>query len=155
MRDNVVRMSLDNGVLKADHVLYQYDYGQRLLIEGIELPSVYEVHFSNNERGDSKIRIGDETGVDIPDEYLLSGEAVNVYFVLHTGEDDGETIYSGFIPVYARSKPTTEQPTPVQQNVIEQAIALLQETLETLQVATVEETEEIINEHEEVVNDGN
>lgn len=73
MRDNVIRMQLQDGMLWADEGLFQYDYGQRLILEGIELPPVYEIHFSNSSLEDSKICIGDETGIDIPDEYLQTG----------------------------------------------------------------------------------
>lgn len=157
MRDNVIRMQLQDGMLWADEGLFQYDYGQRLILEGIELPPVYEIHFSNSSLEDSKICIGDETGIDIPDEYLQTGAPVLVWLVLHSGQDDGETIYAGRIHVSKRSKPTSETPTPAQQSTLEQAISLLQSALteiQRLQVATVEETSEIIDEHSEGMNHG-
>lgn len=77
--------------------------------------------------------------------------------MLHSGQDDGETIYAGRIHVNKRSKPTSETPTPAQQSTLEQAISLLQSALteiQRLQVATVEETGEIIDEHSEGMNHG-
>ena len=108
--------------------LYQYDYGQKMDFRGISgLPATYEVHFSNQEHGASKTAIGDETGVIIPDEYLTSGETIYAWIYLHTGQDDGETEYRITIPVTKRAKPSDAEPTPVQQDAITQAIALLQD----------------------------
>ena len=106
--------------------LWQYDYGQKLLMEGIELPLAYEVHFSNKRHGDSVTVVGDDTGVDIPDEMLLSGQDVYAWVYLHETESDGETEYMVTIPVNKRAKPTNQEPTPVQQDVIDQTIAALQ-----------------------------
>lgn len=128
---NVIKAILRNGVISKTQPLYQYDYGQILQISGVELPSVYEVHFANQQHGESKTMIGGEDGVSIPDEYLLSGQDVWAWVYLHTGADDGETEYSIVIPVIARAKPTDAEPTPVQQGVIEQAIAVLNTAVET------------------------
>lgn len=105
--------------------LYQYDYGQKLIIYGAVLPETYEVHFSNEQYGSSKTVLGDSTGVVIPDEYLTSGDNIHVWIYLHDGDADGETEYHGIINVIKRAKPTDQEPTPVQQDVITQAIAAL------------------------------
>ena len=110
--------------------LYQYDYGQRLLIHGVTLPETYEVHFANQQTGESKTAIGDSTGVMIPDEYLLSGANIHVWIYLHDGADDGETEYHGIINVTKRARPTDQEPTPVQQDLITQAIAALNTAVE-------------------------
>ena len=111
--------------------LWQYDYGQLLKIEGLELPVAYEVHFSNEEIiGTSKTSIGDENGVIIPDEYLLSGKHIHAWIFLHDEETDGETEYKILIPVKKRAKPTDIEPTPVQHDVITQAIAALNSAVE-------------------------
>ena len=106
--------------------LYQYDYGQVLKFEGLELPSACEVHFSNTEIvGTSKTAIATDSEVIIPDEYLTSGEPVYVWIFLHTGETDGETEYKITIPVRKRPEPTDEEPTPQQQSEIGQLITAL------------------------------
>jgi len=106
--------------------LWQYDYGQVLLIEGIELPDWYEVHFSNQERdGEAKGQIGDANGVTIPDEYLTSGDDIYAFLFLHDGETDGETEYKIHIPVKERPLKVPEEPTPVQQDMITEALAAL------------------------------
>ena len=119
-------MKMQRGIVGRSNLpLYQYDYGQKLILTGIELPVSYEVHFSNTENGASKTSIGDSTGVMIPDEYLTSGEPVYVWVFLHTGNNDGETEYKGVIYVYKRSRPSDTPPTPEQQSVITQTIAAL------------------------------
>lgn len=90
--------------------LYQYDYGQILQIVGPQLPSAYEVHFSNQQHGTATTQIGGDDGVVIPDAYLQTGSPVYAWLFLHTGENDGETEYSITIPVIARARPTNETP---------------------------------------------
>ena len=105
---------------------WQYDYGQVLRLEGLELPDAYEVHFSNAPiNGNAKPQIGNADGVEIPDEYFESGEPIYAWLFLHQGEDDGETEKMVTIPIKKRSKEVNEQPTPVEQSAITQAIAAL------------------------------
>ena len=126
MRGNIITLHMERGkTTRSEEALFQYDYGQKVVLEGIELPSAYEVHFSNDDIGNSKTVIGDETGVDIPDEYLTTGKIIHVWVYLHDGENDGETECHGIIGVMKRSKPTNQEPTPVQQDVITQTIAAL------------------------------
>lgn len=115
--------------------LYQYDYGQILQIVGPQLPSAYEVHFSNQPHGTATTQIGGDDGVVIPDAYLQTGSPVYAWLFLHTGENDGETEYSITIPVIARARPTNETPTPVQQDAITEAIAALNSGVERAEAA--------------------
>ena len=115
---------------KPAGMLFQYDYGQRIVFGGVDLPQAYEVHFSNQKMGKSVTVIGDVTGVDIPDAMLLTGQDVHVWLYLHQGETDGETVYYARIAVRQRAKPTHETPTPVQQDEITQAIAALNAAVE-------------------------
>lgn len=106
--------------------LYQYDYGQKLILEGLDLPAYYEVHFANAEcAAESTVMIGDTTGVDIPDEYLASGDAVFAWVFLHETGTDGETRYTVEIPVTSRPEIPYIIPTPEQKDVIDQAIEAL------------------------------
>ena len=76
---NVVKAQFTRGSNKVGTLpLWQYDYGQILQITGLDLPTNYEVHFSNQEHGQSKTMIGDHTGVIIPDEYLTSGRKIGL-----------------------------------------------------------------------------
>lgn len=105
--------------------LFQWDYGQVLQFQGLELPDTYEVHFANAPHGDATTAIGDESGVPIPDIYLTTGQPVYAWIYVHTGADDGETVYQVTIPVIQRPKPGDGEPSPVEQSVITQAIAAL------------------------------
>lgn len=111
--------------------LWQWDYGQVLKITGLNLPTAFEVHFSNSkERGTSKTQIGQDSQVTIPDEYLTSGAYVYAFIYLHEGETDGETEYRITIPVKERPQPTDVEPTPQEQSEITQAIAALNTAVE-------------------------
>lgn len=106
--------------------LWQWDYGMKLRFVGLDLPPSYTVHQANEPMsGSAKTRLGDETGVDILDEYLTTGKNVYVWLYLHSGDSDGETVYMVTIPVQQRPRPTEDEPTPVQQGLIEQALAAL------------------------------
>ena len=133
MRGNIIHMSLSEGRVVYSEPLYQYDYGQKLVLEGVNLPASYEVHFSNFEHGESVTQIADSTGVTIPDMLLTSGQRIFVWVYLHDTETDGETVYKGIIPVNGRAKPTDVEPTPEQQSVIDQTIAALNEGVQTVQ----------------------
>lgn len=123
---NIIFAAFENGATSCrTSPLYQYDYGQILRITGIELPTAYETHFSNEPHGTAVIQIGSEDGVTIPDSLLLSGRPVYAWIFLHTGADDGETEYVITIPVIGRATITDDPPTPVEQRAIDQAIAAL------------------------------
>ena len=122
---NIITAQLKQGEETRTVPLWQYDYGMVLLPIGVELPDAYEVHFANIKDSTSVTTIGNASGADIPDSVLLSGKNINAYIYLHTGEDDGETVYHVIIPVNNRARPTNATPTPVQQDVITQTIAAL------------------------------
>ena len=110
---------------------WQWDYGQILIFEGLDLPVAYEVHFSNEGvGGTSTTQIGDADGVAIPDTYFTTGETIYAWVYLHEGNDDGETEYSVVIPVKKRPQPSNATPTPVQQDVITETIAALQDAVD-------------------------
>lgn len=105
------------------------DYGLYLKIEGLELPSTYEVDFSNSEHnGTSVTMIGNSDGVLIPSQFISSGKDVFA-FLYHVGEDYGRTIFKFRIPNKLRPDRTDEQPTPEQESVIDQAISALNDAV--------------------------
>ena len=133
---NIVTAVFGASRVVKTRALYQWDYGQVLQFEGLDLPDAYTVHFSNQGiQGTAKTQVGNADGVSIPDEYLTTGLTVYAWVYLHAGEDDGETTYAVIIPVTARPQPTEEEPTPVQQGVINQAIAALNAGVEAAQEA--------------------
>ena len=103
--------------------LWQYDYGQVLRIQGLNLPKAVEIHFSLTEfSGNSITRIGTTkdgvTDVIIPDSMLENGDTgqnYNIYaFIFLSETDSGNTEYRIRISVKARPKPeipgTPEEP---------------------------------------------
>jgi len=110
--------------------LWRYDYGQELTIEGLDLPSYFEVHFSNALHGNSKTSVYSDGSCIIPDEYLQNSGTVYAWIYLHDTNDDGETEYQIVTQVRERAKPTNAEPTPVQQDTIEQTIAALENAVE-------------------------
>lgn len=74
--------------------LWQYDYGQKLQINGLNLPAVFEVHFFWQGLENSRIMTGHtENGVssvDIPNEALTQKRAITAYIYLSNAEE-GET----------------------------------------------------------------
>lgn len=93
---------------------WQYDYGQILRIQGLNLPKAVEIHFSLTEKsGESITRIGTTkdgiTEVLIPDSMLEnagSNQNYNIYaFVFLTDAKSGNTEYRIKIPVKARPRP--------------------------------------------------
>ena len=101
------------------------------MFKGIDLPDAYTVHFSNDERdGEAVTQMGDADGAEIPATLLQTGKNVFAWVYLHTGDDDGETVYRARIPVMKRPRPLNEPPTPVQQSAIDQAIVALNNAVE-------------------------
>lgn len=110
-------------------MLWQWDYGQILVIQGLHLPDGFEIHFTDKDTGTTTTSVGSVingvASVEIPDIYLTSGSYIYAYIYLHATESDGETEYKIVIPVAKRPRPTHDTPTPVQQSEIEQVIAAL------------------------------
>ena len=112
--------------------VYQWDYGMVLQFVGLDLPDVYEAHFANQPMsGVAKTALGGPEGVDIPDEYLTTGQDVYAWVFLHDDGTDGESVYMVTIPVQQRPRPTEDEPTPVQQGLIDRAMVLLGEAVES------------------------
>lgn len=88
--------------------LWQYDYGQKLQICGLNLPDVFEVHFSWTGLENAKVVTGHtENGVstvDIPNEALKQKRAITAYIYLSTVEE-GETVNTVMMFVNKRPAP--------------------------------------------------
>jgi len=114
------------------------DYGLYLQIEGVELPSTYEVDFSNDEHsGTSVTMIGNSDGVLIPHQFIDTGKDIFA-FLYHVGANYGRTVYIFRIPNKVRPDRTSEEPTPAQQSVIDQTISALNEAKEEWERMTAE-----------------
>lgn len=131
MRGKIVDVSLVEGKTSYSKAITQGDYGQKLVFHNVQLPPSYEVHFSNEKDfGTAKTQIGNSTGVNIPDEYIKNGNQIYFWIFLHDGANDGETEYAGIIPILAKPNVTDAHPTPVEQSVITETIAALNEGIE-------------------------
>lgn len=94
--------------------IYQYNYGQILRIQGLNLPPAVEVHFSlQNTGGEATTRIGvtkdGVTDVVIPDSLLENGDIAQDYkiyaFIYLRNETSGQTEYKIAMHVTSRPKP--------------------------------------------------
>lgn len=138
MRTNVIAARFGSGRTCRTASVFQYDYGQVLQFVDLELPDVFEAHFARSVAEDAIVTIGQNGEVPVPDAYLTQGGNVLCYIYLHTGDADGETVYTVTIPVAARSAITDAEPTPVQQDVITQTIAALNSGVERAEAAAEE-----------------
>ena len=126
----IIRGVVSSGRYTVTAPIIKEDYGLYLKIEGVELPSTYEVDFSNSENnGTSVTMIGNADGVLIPRQFISSGKDVFA-FLYHVGEDFGRTIYKFRIPNKVRPDRTNEQPTPEEQSTIDQVIANLNDAVD-------------------------
>ena len=94
--------------------LWQWDYGQRLRIEGLHLPTAVEIHFALTEfAGDAITRVGTTkdgvTEVVIPDSLLenqAAGATYEIYAWIYLADNtSGETIKRISMQVKCRPKP--------------------------------------------------
>ena len=110
----MVIANFENDTYKRVTGLWQWDYGQVLRIQGLNLPKAVEIHFSLQESGgEAKKRVGftkdGVTDVVIPESMLENEEAIDDYnayaFVYLTDDTSGQTEYKICMPVKARPKP--------------------------------------------------
>ena len=111
--------------------IYKGDYGQKILVKGLDLPENFQVHFSHDlYKGTAKTVLGQNNEILIPDEYLSSGKTIYAWIFLHQTSEDGETRHVITIPVIGKPDVVNTKPTPVQQELLTQAISLLQHGVE-------------------------
>ncbi len=111
--------------------LWQWDYGQRLRIEGLKLPAAVEIHFALTEQsGDAITRVGTTkdgvTEVVIPDSLLenqAAGATYEIYAWIYLADKtSGETIKRISMQVKRRAKPEGHD-TPEDAELFRDAIA--------------------------------
>ena len=104
----------NDGTFKTVYGLWQWDYGQILRIQGLNLPDFVEVHFALQEKGGTSVsRIGitkdGVTDVIIPDSMLENEGTLQDYkvyaFIYLSDEQTGMTVKEITMFVRARSKP--------------------------------------------------
>lgn len=123
--------------------LWQWDYGQVLRIQGLNLPKAVEIHFSLQESGGQSVtRIGmtkdGVTDVVIPDSMLENEEAVGSYdiyaFIYLTDDTSGQTEYKICMPVKARPKPEAFDK-PEDEEIFQEAITAVRESADRAETA--------------------
>lgn len=128
--------------------LWQYDYGQVLRIQSLNLPTAVEIHFSLTDRGGESItRIGttkdNATNVVIPDSLLENNDTTSNYkiyaFIYLTDQESGQTEYKISIDVKARPRPE-QFDTPESEELFRQAILEVNRSAESA-VESVKESE--------------
>lgn len=112
MRVTTAYFANDSTQAAAYPHLWQWDYGQKLVIKGIELPEQYSAHIYNDGGTSADVVNGDADGVLIPDVYLETGRNIIVCIYLHSSADDGETLYKIKIPVSRREYLSERTHTP-------------------------------------------
>ena len=125
---NIITANFSNGGRQSiTRKLYQYDYGQKVSIRGLSLPSTFEVHISNdNNINTAEVYTGTKNEIEIPDKFLLSGKAIYMWLFLHNAENDGQTRYIITIPVEERPKPQAAVPVTDENAINQLLIAALQ-----------------------------
>ena len=123
--------------------LWQYDYGQVLRIQGLNLPKAVEIHFSLQESGgEAKKRVGftkdGVTDVVIPESMLENEESLgnyNIYAFIYLADDtNGQTEYKICMPVKARPKPEAFDK-PEDEEIFREAITAVRESAERAESA--------------------
>lgn len=110
---NVVKAVYAGGRNFFTKGVLQYNYGMILRLDGVELPSTFEVDFSNSDIPARKsIPVTGANGeVRIPDELLMTGLPVYAYIYLHPTDESGMTVYRVTIPVISRPARSDNQRT--------------------------------------------
>ena len=129
---NIINAVFGSGICAVTTSAFRANYGMVLRFSGIDLPTAFEVDFSNYDvmGRDSITAIGQNNEVQIPDDLWDSGLNIYAYVYLHPTDDSGVTVYTVTIPVLGRPNRTDETPTPHEQTVIEQAISALNDAVE-------------------------
>ena len=131
----IIRGVVSNGRYTVTAPIVKEDYGLQLQIEGIDLPSSYQVDFSNSENsGTSVTMVGSSNKVLIPREFIETGKDIFAFLYV-VGSNYGRTVYKFRIPNKLRPDRTNIAPTPEEQSVIDQTISALNEAVEQTQDA--------------------
>lgn len=129
-----------DNVARALPNLWQWDRGAKLVIEGLDLPTSYAVHFSNSPSGydeNEGSQLGDATGVTIPDEMLQAGLPIYAWIWLAT-TTSAATAAQVVIQINQRVMPPDYHPSTSQETIIDEAIAALNAAVDGLEYLSVE-----------------
>ena len=115
----------------TEGMITEEDYGILFQMPDFDLPAAYQVDFSNKLTGGTALTVvGNEDGALIPTSLIDSGKDVYA-FLYYTGVGFGKTTHVFRINNNRRAKRGTPAPDPGQQSVIDQAIAALNDAVES------------------------
>lgn len=138
MPTNIITAAFGASQIVTTDPAWYMDSGMVLEITGLDLPSSYQVHFSNTpEIGDALAVPASSGTVSIPDQYFLTGANIYAWIYYAPTSGTGYTVAMVIIPVRLRPGVTDEIPTPEKQSILDQAIAALEAAEESLRDAGV------------------
>lgn len=131
----IIKAYIGAGTYSTTEPITQGDYGYILQIEGAELPAMYRVDFSNNRHeGEALTVYGNEDGAEVPEELIATGKDIFAFYY-YIEEGFGKTAYTWKIPNDTRAKAGDREPTPTQQDSIDQLIVRSNEAVERAEQA--------------------
>lgn len=148
--DNYISLS------RAQRVAYmkqfQWDYGQRLVISGIDTDRIWYGHFANTKEGICLSSFGTvddgKVVVKIPDILLMGEDDVNCYLFSENLEG-GTTIHMIHINIVPRAKPETQNYSLEDLTEISQLAEQLSDKISDMQAALDSAHEKYFNYSEE------
>ena len=115
----------------TEGMITEEDYGILFQMPDLDLPTAYQVDFSNKLTGGTALTVvGNEDGALIPTSLIDSGKDVYA-FLYYTGVGFGKTTHVFRINNNRRAKRGTPAPDPGQQSVIDATIAALNDAVES------------------------
>lgn len=122
---NIIEVYPEEGKICKTKPVWQWDSGDKIHLNDIDLPPSYKAEFSNVAvRGTAKPRIQTTDTIEIPPEYQESGEPVYTWIVF-VDESGRQTVLMIHTPVSPRAMPTCQPIAPSKQNEVDQCLAAL------------------------------
>ena len=94
--------------IEINEELWQWDYGQKIQITGLNLPEIFEVHFSWKDLETAKVVTGATVDgistVDIPNAALQQKRMITAYIYISDPEE-GKTVNTIYMMVNSRKAP--------------------------------------------------
>lgn len=122
----MITATFGNGLDEVTAIgLTQWDYGQKLEINGLTLPTTFQVHFACKRTNEAVVRLGTNNegvgSVAIPDGLLEQDTPITAWIYV-VAKNSGETIKIIRMPVTARKKPQEfiSAITPTEQTMLEE-----------------------------------
>lgn len=127
MVDNLITVTIGNSRKVTSRPVWLTDKGMILKFVGIELPNYYVVDFARSVTDEALPVIGGAEGVAIPSELFHNADKIFAWLRITNGDNSHYTAYQVTIPLLQRSEISGSQPTPEQEDIIDQAIAAMNE----------------------------